>query len=228
MNKRLPFPGIHALALCAACASAPLSAQAALTLTIPTQFLEANAIQAFSDRALKAFSAVDIEVSAAGNATAVADIPGAYNLPVTNISLQLVKVSGGASVGSALEFNRLNDFDENRKVVLANFKLDFNKKKVLADATYNGATQAATPVYDFQEQTALAIKYRFPLSITAHQVLDQLFLTPEAKTVFTQGLDLPPFTQPILNNTDFGTITVDVQVKVRKQPVSTKPYVPSP
>jgi hypothetical protein len=234
MTKTLQAHALRALTVSAA-ALAPASSQAALSLTIPTQFLEANAVQAFSEKAMQAFDAIQIVFSGKGNATAVPGATGptglasAYNLPVTSVSLQLIKISGGSATGSALEFLRLNDLDQVRQVTLANFRLDFVSKQILADATQNNQpTQVRTPIFDFREQTALLLKYRFPLSITAHQVLDQLFLTPEAKLVFINGLDLPIFAQPLLDSIDFGTITVDVAVKARKKPVSTKPYTPVP
>lgn len=230
MRKTFQAHAIRALIAGTAIAAAPLTAQAALSLTIPTHFLQANAIQAFSEKAMQAFDAVQIVLSGKGNATEVPSTTGAaYNLPVTSISLQLIKISGGAAKGSALEFLRLDEADQVRQVTLANFGIDFNKQQVLADTTQNGqATQARTPIFDFREQTALVLKYRFPLSITAHQVLDRLFLTPQAKQVFINGLSLPVFAQPLLDTIDFGTITIDVAVQARKSPISTRPYVPTP
>ena len=227
MNTSLSLTDLRTLALCAACAAAPIQANA-LTLTIPTNFLNANAIQTFSEFGVKGLNAVDITVKALGNSTEISTAPLAFNLPVTKLSVQGLKPSGGGSIGSALGFERLNDEDVLRKLVLANFMIDFKKKLVLADATYNGQTHASTPIYTFNEQSPLAIKYKFPLSITAYQVLDKLFLTPEAKVAFTEGLDLPPFAKPILDSTDYGTITIDVKVSLRNKPVPTRPYVPAP
>ncbi|MBH1986826.1 MAG: hypothetical protein I8H76_05855 [Burkholderiales bacterium] len=230
MTKPFQLPAFRALALSAVVLTAPLAAQASLTLNIPTNALQANAVQAFSEDALGAFELVGIQVKPLGNATAVAQTNGAFNLPVTSISLQLVKISGGAAIGSALEFTRVNeDTLQKKRLTLSNFRIDFNTKKVLADAEPAGqASRAKTPIFDFNEQTALALKYRFPLSITAKQVLDKLFLTPEAKAVFMTGLELPDFVEEVLNVLDFGTITVDVAVKPRSKPVSTRPYVPAP
>lgn len=227
MIKPLPLTDLRTLAFCAACVIAPAQANA-LTLTIPTNFLNANAIQTFSDFGMKGLKAVDIAVKPLGNATEISKQPLAYNLPVTKLTIEGIKPVGGGSIGSALLFERLNDDDVLRKLVLANFMIDFKKKIVLADATYNGQTRASTPIYTFNEQTPLAIKYKFPLSITAYQVLDKLFLTPEAKVAFTEGLDLPGFAKPILDQTDYGTITIDVKVSIRNPAVSTRPYVPAP
>lgn len=229
MTKTFTQSAVRVLALAAALTAAPLAAHAGLSLTIPTNALQADAVQGFSKAALASFRAVDIEVKPLGNATPVGTAGDAYNLPITSITLELIKIAGGASVGSALEFTRYDDFDEFHRLTLANFAINFNTKQVLADATIAGqATKPKTPIYNFNEQTSLGLKYQFPLSITGHQVLDKLFLTPEAKQVFTEGLSLPPFTKPILDSTDFGTITIDVAVKFRSKPVSTRPYTPAP
>ena len=216
---------VRALALGTALA-APFAAQAQLSLNLPVNFLQADAVQAFSTTALKSFKAVDITVSPRGNAFAVPDVVGAYDLPVTSIQLQFIKVSGGSSIGSALQFDRVDDDDVAHRLTLANFTINFNTNQVLADATpMGGPTAAKTPIFNFNNAVPLGFKYQFPLTITGHQVLDKLFLTPEAKTAFTNGLNLPVFTKPILDSTDFGTITIDLAVKFRSQPVSSKPYV---
>lgn len=226
MKPTLSLTNLRTLAICAACVAAPLQAQA-LKLTIPTHFLNANAIQEFSLTAMKAFKAVGITVSPLGNASDVSQTQLAFNLPVTKMTIEGIKAAGGGSIGSALAFETVNIDDQKVKLVLANFNIDFKRHLVLADATYKGKTYPSTPIYTFKEQAPLAIKYKFPLCITAYQVLEKLFLTPEVKTAFKQGLDLDDFTDPILDTTDFGKIIIDVKVSFRKKPVSNKPYVPT-
>jgi hypothetical protein len=227
MNPILSLTNLRTLAFCTACLAAPLQVNA-LTLTIPTNFVNANAIQEFSVAAMKAFKAVDITVGALGNASDVSKSQLTFNLPVTRFSIQGIKPSGGGSIGSALSFETVNIDDQKVKLVLANFMIDFKKKIVLADATYKGKTLPSTPIYTFNVQSPLAIKYKFPLRITANEVLNKLFLTPEAKLAFKQGLDLDDFVDPILDSTDWGQIIIDVKVSLRSKPVSTKPYVPAP
>ncbi|MCH8181486.1 MAG: hypothetical protein IIA02_17165 [Proteobacteria bacterium] len=215
----------------AAIAAAPMSAHAlGLALSLPTNAIQADAIQAFSPDAQGANELVGITIEPRGNATAVPGTPGAYNLPVTSISLQLTGVAGGASTGSALEFNRINeDTGLPKRVTLANFRIDFTTRQVLADATQSGkGTVANTPIFNFHEKTPLGLKYRFPLGLGGQQVLDQLFLTPEAKKVFMEGLELPDFTEEVLSVLDFGTITVNVVAMPRTRPVSSRPYVVAP
>ena len=225
---KFPTLTVRPLAVAATLLAAGTAANA---LTIPTQGLVANAVQGFSEAALKSFKAVGVVVTPLGNATAIAAVPGAFNLPVTSISVNSkLAITSGASVGSALEIAR-EVYDEptdsyyHSGVVLANFKINFESKQVLADSTFGGATTKMMPVFDFNNAVPLGIKYKFPLTITGHQLLDKLMLTPEAKTAMATGLVLEGFELPSLNN-DFGTIAIDVKVAFRKA-VSTKPYVPA-
>jgi len=230
MTRTFAHHATRALAISAAIAAAPMSAQAALTLTIPTNALQADGILAFSQDGQDGMDVVGISLKPLGNTTPVPNAKASFVLPVTSISLQLVKIAGGATAGSALELNRINDeTGEARRVTLANFSIDFNAKKILADSTQTGkATSRKMPIFDFNEQTPLGLKYRFPLSITGNQILDKLFLTAEGKTLLKGGLQLPEIADLVLQNTDFGTITIGVAVKLRSKPVSNRPYVVAP
>ncbi len=224
-------------------------AASASALTLPTESLQANSVQAFSEKALKQNKLLGIEVTPLGNATATAtsapDIDtlmqvtplgnatatattGAYNLPVTSISVNSsLKVTSGAAVGSALEISRLNDDLVKVGITLANFKINFETHQVLADVTpFGGVTVPQQAVYTFNEATPLNLKYKFPLTITGTQLLDKLFLTPAGIAALTSALELPEFAPDLLVKTDFGTINIDVKVGTRKA-VSTKPYVPA-
>ena len=66
-------------------------AASASALTLPTESLQANSVQAFSEKALKQNKLLGIEVTPLGNATATATT-GAYNLPVTSISVNSTSV----------------------------------------------------------------------------------------------------------------------------------------
>ncbi len=216
-------------------------AASASALTLPTESLQANSVQAFSEKALKQNKLLGIEVTPLGNATATATT-GAYNLPVTSISVNSspkvmpvtsisvnssLKVTSGAAVGSALEISRLNDDLVKVGITLANFKINFETHQVLADVTpFGGVTVPQQAVYTFNEATPLNLKYKFPLTITGTQLLDKLFLTPAGIAALTSALELPEFAPDLLVKTDFGTINIDVKVGTRKA-VSTKPYVPA-
>lgn len=213
---------VRAFTVAAALATAAASASA---LTLPTDFLQANSIQSFSEDALGQYDLFAITVTPLGNATA-AGATGAFNLPVTSITLNSsLKVSAGTATGSALEIARI--YRSNKVgVTIANFKIDFIGHKVLADVTpIGGVTIPQMAVYSFNEAIPLTLKYKFPLSITGTQLLDKLFLTPDGITTIAKALVLPAFAPELMKTTDFGKIDIIVKVGLRK-PVSTRPYVP--
>lgn len=214
---------VRSFTVAAALAAVAASASA---LTLPTEFLQANSIQSFSDDALLQYNLFTIKVTPLGNATATAT-PGAFNLPVTSITLNSsLKVTAGAATGSALEIARIYH-DVKVGVTIANFKIDFVNHKVLADITpIGGVTIPQMAVYTFNEAVPLTLKYKFPLSVTGTQLLDKLFLTPEGITTIATALALPKFAPDLMKGTDFGKIDIIVKVALR-QPVSTKPYVPA-
>lgn len=211
-------------------ATAALSAQAGTLLVLPLQGTQSNSVQTFSKVSMLAFKAVDITVEAKGNATGSATDPAVFTFPVTKVAIGTkLNIASGSAVGSALFISRI-DYDLPEEpvygVTLANFTINYETKQVLADTTTTGGvTQTQMPLYNFNTATPLALKYQFPLTVTGHEVLDQLFLTPQAKAAFTDGLKLPVFAIPQLNN-DFGTLTQDISTNLRKAAVSTKPYTP--
>ena len=202
-------------------------------LTIPTNALVANSVQAFSQEAQDAFDAGSVTVTPLGNATSVgvADAPGAYNLPITTITIgSKLNITAGDAKGSALEIARVDRKLGKVGLVLANFTLNYVTKQVLADTTpIGGTTVKQAPVYNFTVTTPLGIKYKFPLSITAHEVLGQLTLTPDANLTMKKSLVLSVALRAALDGiTSFGTLTQDIAVKFRPKAVSAKPYTPAP
>lgn len=228
MNKSRLLPSLPSLLLPLSIAATPLTALAWPTLTIPTNALQADAIQAFSVDALGAFELAEITLKPVGQAGLTAGLTGAYTLPVTSITIDGLKVIGGKATGAGLRFERFNwESDATETVTLANFRIDFNSHVIHADAfPRNGAVRRDAPVFAFREQTALAIKYQFPLSIRAHQVLDRLFLTSTARALFVSGLQLDEVMAAPLEIIDFGEIRIAVDVKLRSKPVSSRPYQP--
>jgi len=198
--------------------------------TIVTNALVADSVQAFSTDAAGAFEVQSVSVTPLGNATAVSGAATpSFSLPITSITIdsKLQIVSGDAK-GSALKFARTTTAGTEVWVVLANFTIDYVNKKVLADTTIPGvATVKQQAIYSFATSSALSIKYKFPLSITGHEVLNQLMLTEETKDSFMNGLKLYSFIRAVLDATDFGTLTQDIAVKLRSKPVSTKLYTVS-
>lgn len=205
-------------------------AQAATLLTLPLQGTVSDSVQTFSKDAMNGFRALEITVAAKGNASAVAGTTNAFSLPVTKVVIGTkLNIASGSAVGSALYISRI-DYDTEGEpevgVTLANFTINYETSQVLADTTAKGgATSKQMPLYDFKTATPLALKYKFPLTITGNELLNDLRLTAQAKQAFISGLNLPVFAVPLLNN-DFGTLTQNISTNLRKKAVSTTPYTP--
>lgn len=221
---------VRSLLVSAALVTSAASASAALV--VPIQFLDAASVQAFSSDALDSFSlpGINVNIVGKGNASAVPNTVGQFSLPITEIKVTgLLHIAGGGAVGSALEISRTDRRGGLQGLTLANFQINYDTKQVLADATpFHGATTKQLPIYNFNTATPLGIRYKFPLSFSGHEVLNKLFFTPEAQSFLLSSLALPPFAAPILAATDFGTLTQDINIALRKKAISTKPYVPAP
>lgn len=223
------FPSMSLRSVTLAAAMLAVGASAHANLTIPTNALVADAVQAFSTEAMDAFAAGGLTITPLGTASTVAE--GQYSLPITSITIGSgLKIVGGESRGAALQLTRLAKGAGIVGVTIANFTLNFNTNQVLADTTPSGGTtMKQAPVYNFKVSSPLAIKYKFPLSITAHEVLSDLTLTPEMSASMKSALKLSVGLAAALDSIpSFGTITEDVKVAFRSKPVSTTPYVPAP
>ena len=203
---------------------------AAQALTLNTTALNANSTQAFSQGAIDAFGLYATNVAAAGTTTDVGNYT--FVLPVTKVVIgsNLKPTSGDAS-GAALKFTRTDSRGNLRTLYLANFRIDYTAKKVLADRTLVNLTNTAVTenieVYDFETQETLAMKYKFPLTISLNEKLSPLKLTTTAIESFILGLRLPngDLVRASLPNVDFGTLQQIIEVSFRKRPVSDKPFV---
>ncbi len=206
-------------------------------LTLPFNCTKSNSVQAFTQDNLDSFDLVNLSVRAKGNATPVGDmLTGAntgatfyraYNFPVTKVVVASnLSIKSGSAVGSALFFDRTDD-DTGAKygLTLANFTIDYVNKLVTADITpAGGAVAAQQPIYSFEVDSALALKYKFPLTVTGHEVLKNLALTPTAKAALIGALKLPDIALPALDF-NFGTLTQDISTNLRSTCASSKPYV---
>jgi hypothetical protein len=220
----------RSIALASVLALSAVSAQA--NLTIPINFTQSNSVQTFPLDVLQLMELVYLEIQGRGTTTPVGTVlpetsnNSAYNFPITKIVIgPKLNIASGSAVGSALVFRRSNDEGTAYLgLTLANFTIDYNRKQVLADTTpQGGATVIQQAIYNFNTATPLALKYRFPLTITGHEVLNNLRLTPETKASFTQALQLPDFALPTLE-LDFGTLTQDISTKLRIPAITTRPY----
>jgi len=217
---------IRSVSVAAALLMVGVSASA---LTLNSAGTKSNSVLNFSQEARDLFDANGGYVEAKGNATALDDTFYLFNMPVTKIVINnQLKVASGSAVGSALDIVR-----ETRTTIftinLANFTLDYINKQVLADLTpLGGTTKVQAKIYNFHVATPLALKYKFPLTITGHEVLDQLKLTPETVQDFLSGLNLAKGgdLEAAVANADFGTLTQDISTDARKPAVPTTPYKP--
>jgi hypothetical protein len=231
MNKSFAF---RALAVTTLLSAATFSAHA--DLKIPFGWTQSNSVQKFPEKVILLFDLVYLEINAKGNAKSLNDVPEglyvpkaqSYSFPVTEIVIgNKLNIAAGSATGSALEFRRALDDGTYVGVTLANFTLNYVTKKVWCDAKPFGAPSKRIAVYDFNVATPLALKYKFPLTVTGHEVLDKLMVTAEGKQVFIDGLRLEAWAAAALDE-DMGSLTQDISTNIRKPKLaSTKPYVPA-
>ncbi|MDX9842852.1 MAG: hypothetical protein RBT42_03785 [Aquabacterium sp.] len=224
----MTFATVRSVSIAAAVALSAFSAQA---LTISTNALKADSFQVFSESALQSYALFNVGITALGNATAVAGTTDTFSLPVTSISIALsggIKIENGKATGSALEISRMDPATgKKRGLTIANFTIDFAKSQVLADTTViGGTTQPQAPVYNFVKTQELALKYKFPLSISLKEQLGDLRLVDVNGTADALGIDRF-LANAVIPQIDFGVINIDIGVAFRSKPVSTKPYVPA-
>ena len=211
---------------------APAPAPAA-GLVVPLNFLMGDSVQTMSDEAVDAFVAGGVSFKPLGNTTAV-DVPGSqvsFLYPITKITLSpQLKVTSGCAIGSALEVSRVARGRGLLKLVIANFCMDYEKKLVLVDMTpMGGETIKQTPLYSFTLATPLGIKYKFPMTVYGHEVLNDLHLTDSGINIMVRALALSSVLRAATASiTEHGAITNDIKVQLRSKPVSTTPYTPAP
>jgi hypothetical protein len=209
-------------------------AASANALTVDWSKMQGTSVMAFSDAAVSLLQTNNTKVVPLGNTTTVT-AGKVFSLPITSITISnALKVAAGSASGSALNMLRTT-FDDNDNaivsgVVLANFTLDYVNNNVLADLTPKGGTTTKqAKVFTFHVATPLALKYKFPLTVTGHEILDTLFVTPQSLDIFATGLGLSgDAILNLVNTTNFGTLTQDISTNARKPAVSTTPYVAAP
>lgn len=197
----------------------PVSALA--SISIPTTFTANDSIHDFPKETLNFWKAVGIKAEARGTSQAL-DASGSegnsssFNFPVTSIEIgPWMKIVAGHAEGSGIAYIRHNDTGLLVALVLTNFSIDYQRKLVLADATYaNKPTIRQLAIFTFDIQDPLSLHYKFPFLIIGHEKLTNLRLTPEAKLVYKQALELPESAYPYLENS-FGTLTQNSSTRHR-------------
>ncbi|NBD22014.1 hypothetical protein GTZ97_15245 [Aquabacterium fontiphilum] len=203
--------------------------QAASALTLPTNALVASSTQQFSIEAQDAFTLQGITVVGLGNTTQPAGTTYAFSFPITTITIGSgLSIEKGDARGSALEFSRVRN-GQRLGFTLANFTINYAAKRVQADTTpFGGATIRQMNIYTYNVAKPLTFKYRFPLSITLNETLDELILTPEALDAFTSALQLRRFETGAITGVSFGSLTQHIAAQFRSRPVSSTLYTPAP
>lgn len=203
---------------------------AAQALTLNTSSLNANSTQAFSENGVGAFTTYATTVEAAGTATDAGNYTFVFPVTKVEIGSNLKPTSGEAS-GAALKFSRTDSRGVLRTLYLANFRIDYTASKVLADRTLVDLTNTAVTenieVYTFSTQETLAMKYKFPLTISLNEKLGPLTLSSTAIESFILGLRLPngALVRATLPGIDFGTLQQVIEVTFRKKAVDSTPFV---
>lgn len=221
--------GTRPLAIAALGLGIALNAQAQTRLSI--NGLVADSVQVFSENAMDAFGLKNVTVAARGTASGGGDT---FRMPITEIYLGSSKytdigggVVKGGSIGAALEMTRQST--KTGKLIgttLANFRIDYHRKLVLADVTPLGrATLPEQPVYTYTVRRAMAIEPDTSGKLTLDETLTGLRLTPSMVQHFKQVLELDKISVSIIESIEFGELKQKIGIAFRS-PVSDKPYIP--
>lgn len=212
-------------------------------IRLDTTAFDAVTTQQFSFDAAGASAAAGIIFGSAGTATEGAGMTNEFGdkaqsffLPITSIVLspQLIpfnvtNVKLGDATGAALTFNRRGSMG----FTLANFTVDYQNSKVIGDFMTNGTSNRIT-VFNFKRQSNLAPRFDATgglLGVQLNEVLGDLRLSTVAVDSFAAALRLSAPLKASLAGLDFGTLTQNINVNIRR-PVDATPFtvaaVPEP
>lgn len=192
--------------------------------------LTADSFQTFSDEAVASFDLKNVTVTARGNAR---ETPDAYRMPITEIYLGPSKFTGlagstykGGSVGSALEITRVHEKTGQRiGLTMANFRINYHSKKVIADVTpLGGTTTPEQAIYDFQVIRPMVFEPNAQGKFVLEETLGDLRLTPETVVSFTKALQLDAVSVIVIKGIDFGTLVQSINLAPRAA-TPTTPYI---
>jgi hypothetical protein len=192
---------------------------------------QANSVQTFSPEALASFALLGVSVQPLGNTT---ELLGTFTMPITETIYGASKYVGlgaapyaGGSIGSALSIERkVLTATSNPRLTLANFRINYHTRQVLADATIAGqATTSQMPIYTFNVARPMAQEINEAGMLSLDEKLDNLKMTPEAVKLFMAGLKLPTFARPVMQMLDYGSLVQTVILLPRPSPVLDAPYV---
>lgn len=191
-------------------------------LTIPMGITVSDSVHTFPETLRRDFwENLGIKAEAKGTATPldepnIGGNPTKFNYPVTSIVIgSKMKIVLGRAKGTVMVYSRIGEDGNQKSLTLSNFSIDYVHNYVLADATYGkGQSNLQLPIFTFNVEQPLKFHYRFPIGFKSDEKLNNLYLTPEAKKVYQQALDLPDSTLHLLE-LDFGTLTQSSSSKLR-------------
>ena len=193
--------------------------------------LVADSVQVFSQDAMDAYAIKSVTVTARGNTSGAGDT---FRMPITEIYLGNSKYAGiggaivkGGAVGSALEITCLSEITGKRiGLTLANFRIDYHRKLVMADVTPLGSqTLANQAVYSYKVRRAMAIEADANGKLVLDERLVGLRLVPGMVTQMTHALELDEISVAVIESIEFGELKQKIDIALRST-VSDKPYIP--
>ena len=211
---------IHTLA--ASSIALGMGSAQAITLTLPTTLIDAEATFNFSETSSTLMTNMGVSVSALGNTVASAD-GWSFMMPVTQVTLNQTLLPfattpvAGEATGSALLIQ-----NSKGALALSNFELDFKRNVLMADLTTAAGTTKSFYVYSFTVDKDLHVSTAGGLSLDMS--LMNMTLTSGAQGQFMTALKLPSFLSAALPLLDFGTLDIAISPSLRFG-VSDKPFM---
>ena len=212
------------------CAFGATTASAQLRISL--NGVSGDSVQIFSEDALGAFDLKGVTVAAKGNT--VQTNGSSYRMPITEIYLGPSKYTGlaggifkGGAIGSALLIARTSEVSGKRiGLTLANFRIDYHRKQVLADVTpVGGKTTAGQAIYNFKVLRPMVQEPNAQGKLALEEVLGNLIFTPETLASLTAALELDELATFVISELDNGKLVQKIDLTLRA-PVPTAPYVP--
>ena len=208
------IPCVARVSLIAAGLSAAVTGAQALTMTLPTSLIDAEAQFNFSAVSSRLMDNLGISVSALGNTRPINDSAWNFMMPVTQVSLdaslfrwELSPVSGKATGSGLLIQSELGALS------LANFGLDFSRNVLTADLATSAGIMKNFDVYSFTIDQALHVSTDGGLSMKMN--LADMVLTSGAQAQFSSALQLEPFAVVVLSKVNFGSLGIDISPGLR-------------
>ncbi|MFN3617524.1 MAG: PEP-CTERM sorting domain-containing protein [Aquabacterium sp.] len=194
----------------------------AITMTLPTTLIDAEATFNFSETASTLMGNMGVSVSALGNTVQGAN-GWSFMMPVTEVTLKAsifpmgLTPLAGEAIGSSLLI-------QGRKgaLALSNFEMDFTRNIMKADLTTAAGTIKSSDIFSFNVAKGLHVSTTGGLSMDMS--LTNMTLTSGAQDAFISALKLPSFMTATLPLLDFGTLDVEISPSLRFG-VSAKPFV---